>query len=162
LLERDKARTVGVHTSFKRRKTMRRSVGLTLTMAALLLVAGAGCGRMREGKTAGPVTVPLATQSNSGESGTATLTEEGGKTRVVVTVNGAPAGVSQPLHIHRGTCAQLNPQPAYGLTTLINGRSETTVDVPLATLRNGEFAINGHKSAQEASTYVFCGSIPRA
>jgi hypothetical protein len=142
---------------------MTRSVGLTLTMAALLLVAGTGCGRMREGKTAGgPVTVQLAPQNNSGESGTATLTEEGAKTKVVIAVNGAPVGVSQPLHIHRGTCAQLNPQPAYGLTTLINGRSETTVDVPLATLRTGEFAINGHKSAQEAATYVFCGNIPRA
>jgi hypothetical protein len=33
------------------------------------------------------------------------------------------------------------------------------IDVPLSTLQKEQFAINGHKSAAEASTYVFCGSI---
>jgi hypothetical protein len=38
----------------------------------------------------------------------------------------------------------------------------TTIDVPLSTLQSGGFAINGHKSAQDAKTYVFCGNIPAA
>ncbi len=109
---------------------------------------------------AGPVTVTLSPESNSGESGTATLTDLGNsQTKVDVTINGEPAGASQPEHIHKGTCSNLNPAPAYALNPLVNGTSTTTVDVSLSTLQSGQFAINGHKSAQELSTYVFCGDI---
>jgi hypothetical protein len=112
---------------------------------------------------AGPVTINLDPQNNSGESGTATLTDLGnGKTQVEVTITGAPAGVVQPMHIHKGTCANLDPKPTYPLTSLTDGKSVTEVDVALADLQNGDFAINGHKSAQEASVYVFCGNIPAA
>jgi hypothetical protein len=132
---------------------MTRILGLVLAVGGLL--AGIGLGY-----AAGPVTIQLTPQNNSGESGTATLTEVGAKTKVVVAVNGAPAGVGQPMHIHKGTCAQLDPAPAFGLTTLTNGKSETTVDIPLTNLQQGGYAINGHKSAQDAKTYVFCGNIP--
>jgi len=111
-------------------------------------------------EAAGPVTVPLTPQNGSSESGTVTLTEEGTKTKVTVAVKGEPAGVAQPLHVHKGTCAQLDPKPAYGLAALTDGKSETTIDVSLAALQAGGFAVNGHKSAQEVSTYVFCGNIP--
>jgi len=126
-----------------------------LTGAAVIVMAAAGTAR-----AAGPTTVQLTPQNNSGESGTATLTEQGTKTKVVVDVKGAPAGVAQPLHVHKGACAKLDPKPAYGLATLTNGKSETTIDVPLASLEAGGFAINGHKSAQDVNTYVFCGDIP--
>jgi Cu/Zn superoxide dismutase len=106
------------------------------------------------------VTVTLQPQNNSGESGTATLADEGGKTKVTVTVTGAPAGTPQPLHIHKGTCANLDPSPAYGLPALTDGKSEATVDAAVNTLQSERYAINGHKSAQEASVYVFCGDIP--
>ena len=70
-------------------------------------------------------TVNLATQNNSGVSGTATLTDlGGGRTRVEVTVNGADAG-PQPAHIHEGTCANLNPAPKFPLTSITNGTSTT-------------------------------------
>ena len=133
---------------------MLRSFSLTLVAVGVLAVVGAGVAA-----AADPINVQLTPQNNSGESGTAVLTDAGPKTKVVVTINGAPAGVGQPLHVHKGTCAQLNPQPAYGLTTLTDGKSETMIDVPIGDLRNG-YAINGHKSAQEANTYVFCGNIP--
>ena len=134
---------------------MSRYLGLALAMAGMLGLAGAG-----RAEAAGPVIVQLTPQNASGESGTATLTEQGTKTKVVVGINGAPAGVAQPLHVHKGTCAQLDPKPAYGLTTLTDGKSETTIDVSLTQLQTGGFAINGHKSAQDANTYVFCGNIP--
>jgi hypothetical protein len=134
---------------------MTRYLGFVLAMAALVGVAGAA-----PAGAAGPVSVQLAPQSNSGESGTATLSEQGTKTKVVVAVTGQPTGVAQPLHIHKGTCSQLDPKPAYGLATLTNGKSETTVDVSLTALKAGGFAINGHKSAQDVKTYVFCGNIP--
>lgn len=133
---------------------MVRSLGLALATVAML-VGGIGLA-----EAAGPVTVRLTPQNNSGESGTATLTEQGTKTQVVVAVNGAPPGVAQPLHVHKGTCAQLDPKPTYGLASLTGGKSETTIDAPLTSLQAGGFAINGHKSAQDANTYVFCGNIP--
>jgi hypothetical protein len=134
---------------------MARYLSLALALAGILAIAGTG-----PAQAAGPVTVPLTPQNSSGETGTATLTPDGNKTKVVVAINGSPAGAAQPLHVHKGTCTKLDPAPAYGLTTLSNGKSETTIDVPLNTLQTGAFAINGHKSAQDAKTYVFCGNIP--
>ena len=133
---------------------MTRSFHRMLTVAVVFAVSVGGTA-----KAAGPTTVKLTPQNDSGESGTATLAEQGTKTKVVVGVTGAPKGVAQPLHVHKGTCAQLDPKPAYGLTTLADGKSETTIDVPLSTLEAGGFAINGHKSAQDVNTYVFCGNI---
>jgi hypothetical protein len=102
----------------------------------------------------------LSPQNNSGESGTATLTKAGdNQTKVVLDVKGAPSGASQPVHIHKGTCDKLDPKPAYPLSPLVNGKSETTVNASLDSLEKGGYAVNGHKSAQEASTYVFCGPI---
>jgi Cu/Zn superoxide dismutase len=105
-------------------------------------------------------TVKLAPSNNSGESGTATLTKQGDKqTKVVVAVTGAPAGAPQPMHIHKGTCAKLDAKPAYPLSPVVDGKSETVVAASLDDLEKGDYAINGHKSAKEVSTYVFCGDI---
>jgi hypothetical protein len=103
--------------------------------------------------------VRLTAQNNSGEAGSATLSDDGSKTTLMVAINGAPPRVPRPLHIHKGSCANLDANPAYGLTTLTDGKSETTVDGPLTMLQNGGCAINGHKSAQDVKTYVFCGNI---
>ena len=133
---------------------------VVLRLVAVLALALVAFLVPREGGAAGPVTVKLEPQNNSGESGTATLTEEGSKTKVTVSVTGQPAGTPQPMHIHKGPCAKLDPKPTYGLPSLVDGKSEATVDVSLKDLQAGGFAINGHKSAQEASVYVYCGDIP--
>ena len=52
------------------------------------------------------VSVKLSQQNKSKESGTAKLTPEGDKTKVEVSLKGAPKGVSQPAHIHEGSCAK--------------------------------------------------------
>ena len=107
-------------------------------------------------------TTSLKPQNNSGESGTATLTKAGdNQTKVVLEVQGTPAGVSQPVHIHKGSCDKLDPKPLYPLSPVVNGKSETTIKASLDSLQKGGYAINGHKSAQEASTYVFCGDIAK-
>lgn len=106
------------------------------------------------------VTVQLGQQNNSGESGTAVLTPMGNQTKVTLNLTGAPSGVEQPAHIHPGTCAQLDPKPQYPLNNVVDGQSETTLDVSLETLMSGSFAINVHKSMTEASVYVSCGNIP--
>jgi hypothetical protein len=129
---------------------MRTLTATLLTLTALLAIVSVAI-------AADSITVPLAPQSGSGESGTATLTKDGPRTKVVLSVKNAP-GV-QPVHIHKGTCANLDPKPAYPLSSVTNGKSETVVNVSLDDLQKGGYAINGHKSAQEATTYVFCGDI---
>ena len=105
-------------------------------------------------------TVTMRAQNNSGQDGTATLTDMGGQTRVVLDLRNSPAG-PQPAHIHTGAC----PNPGavtHPLTNVMNGRSETTVNARLSDLMTGNFAINVHLSPQQASTYVSCGDIPAA
>lgn len=111
--------------------------------------------------TPAPVTVQISAQNNSGESGMATLIAMGDQTKVIVKLSGAPMDISQPAHIHKGTCANLDPNPTYPLTDVKGGASETVVDASLASLMTGNFSINVHKSMQEISTYVACGTIPK-
>ena len=112
-----------------------------------------------DGKT---VTIELDAQNDSGESGTATLTADGATTRVVLALENPASDSPQPAHIHKGTCADLDPAPAYPLANVTAGASDTTVEVPLEELRNGRFAINVHKSEAEAEAYVSCGTIGEA
>jgi Cu/Zn superoxide dismutase len=105
------------------------------------------------------VTVPLGEQNNSKERGTAKLTAEGNKTRIEVSLSGAPKGVSQPAHVHEGSCPNPDPKPKYPLANVVEGKSSTLVDASLDTLTSGKLAINVHKSADELKVYVACGDI---
>jgi hypothetical protein len=110
---------------------------------------------------AAPVVVHLSPQNHSGETATATLTQVGANTVVSVVTKGGPAN-PQPIHIHKGTCAKLNPVPFYPLTTLQGGKSLTTLKgVSLMSLQNGNFAINIHHSTSDIPTYYACGNIPK-
>jgi hypothetical protein len=103
-------------------------------------------------------TVQMNALNNSGQTGTATLTAvDGTKTKVLVELSGSPGG-SQPAHIHSGTCSKLGGVE-YPLTSLENGRSESTVDAPLDTLLADQFAVNVHKSSAAISVYASCGEI---
>jgi hypothetical protein len=101
----------------------------------------------------------LATQNGSGELGTVTLTAVGEKTRVDVAIANAPTDVSQPAHIHPGSCAKLDPKPKYPLAMVVDGTSTTVVDVPMSALLAGGFAVNVHKSTTEIPVYVACGDL---
>jgi hypothetical protein len=105
------------------------------------------------------VTVELAEQNNSGESGIATLTATGASTRVVLEMKN-PTTDSQPAHIHRGSCENLDADPLHGLLNVIQGRSETVVNVPLSELTAGGLALNVHQSNAKLDTYVACGNLP--
>lgn len=106
-----------------------------------------------------PLTIKLNAQNMSGQSGTATLTPEGDKTKVVIETMNAPAGVGQPVHIHLGTCAKLDKAPKWNLEALKDGKSTTMVPASLATIMKEASAINVHKSAAEVAVYVACGDI---
>jgi len=107
------------------------------------------------------VTVKLYPQNKSGETATAVLTQVGPDVTVDVKTMGGPDS-PQPIHIHEGTCAKLNPAPKYPLTTVQGGVSMTTLKgITLASLENGDFAINIHHSTTDIPTYYACGDIPQ-
>jgi hypothetical protein len=128
-------------------------------LAALLLTLGALVAPTG-GAAAAAITIPIDQQNGSGISGTATLTDLGnGQTRVEIAVTGFQGGTPSPAHIHLGTCATLNPAVLYPLTDVVGGKSTTVVNVTTAALLAQPQAINIHKSAQEATVYVACGTI---
>src|SRR5712692_7945446 len=95
----------------------------------------------------GPLTITLAELNNSGESGTAVLTDlGGGQTKVDVTVKGEPAGGSHPMHIHSGQCGPTLGPVVYPLTNVEGGTSTTTITATLGSLIDGNHAVNVHKS----------------
>ncbi len=108
------------------------------------------------------VTIDLAELDDSGQSGTATLTAAGAQTEVVVAVTAAAstADEPQPIHIHLGTCGANLGGVDHSLSGVVGGASTTTVDATLASLMDGNHAINLHKSGAEIGTYTSCGNIP--
>ncbi|HZO04223.1 MAG TPA: CHRD domain-containing protein [Burkholderiales bacterium] len=135
----------------------------SLAMSGLALAQDKDKAPKKKSDAAKSVTVRLSEQNKSGESGTAKLTAAGAdKTKVEISVKGAPKGVSQPAHIHDGTCAKLDPKPKYGLQNVVDGKSTSEVAADLKTLTSGKLAINVHKSAEEVKTYVACGDIKGA
>lgn len=108
-----------------------------------------------------PLTLHMRALNHSGETGRATLTPVGDRTRVELTIQGEPAGANQPVHIHEGTCANLNPAPKWVLNNIVNGKSVTTVPVSLGVLEAGSYSVNAHQSVQNMGTFVACGEIRR-
>jgi uncharacterized lipoprotein YajG len=129
---------------------------LVLAFAATLILAGCGGD---DDELSGDVSMPLVSQNDSGQDGEATLSEvDSETTRVVLEVEN-PSVEPQPAHIHRGSCENLDPEPAYGLENVVDGKSTTEVNVAVEDLVDKGFAINVHKSADEVQVYVACGDI---
>ena len=113
----------------------------------------------REITTVQSISVKLDTVNNSGEFGTATLVAEGTGTNVSLNLSGSPQDITQPAHIHIGSCPGIEAVK-YPLNFPVNGLSETLLDVSLDQLLSElPLAINVHKSPQEANIYVACGNI---
>jgi hypothetical protein len=150
--------------------TRRNWIAAVLALAALALPA-AGCGgddeeeaaedppAAAETEAAGgeAVTIDLAEQSGSGQSGTATLEPADGMVRVTIELDNPPAD-PQPAHIHSGACPDVG-DVVHPLTNVENGSSETEVAASLEDLQAGEFAVNVHQSEADIGTYVACGDI---
>ena len=106
------------------------------------------------------LTVQLNEQNGSGESGMATFTiNDDGTTHVVLQITGGGTD-PQPAHIHEGTCDDLNPQPSFPLQDVVNGSSETDVDISLDDLTLSSYAVNVHKSAEEAASTSHVATSP--
>ncbi len=135
-------------------------LGVALLVAAFL-VAGAGDSvSAKEGDT---VTVTMGAGRDASQTGTATLTDQGSQTQVVLNIQSGPAGVEQPVHIHSGSCPGVGAV-AFPLTNVVSGTSTTVVNATLDSLRTGGYSINVHQDGTQAGlgVYVSCGAIPAA
>src|ERR671932_326182 len=102
-----------------------------------------------------------------GVNGTATLTDMGdGRTQVVLRVAN-PTSDNMPAHFHTGRCPNVGAV-IYPLNNLQGGTSTTVINTTIADLLagrgapDGMYAINLHRSVQEASAYVSCGNVVAA
>lgn len=130
-----------------------RFAGLLL---AAVLLASAAVPDVNARADDATVVVPLGTLNGSGENGTATLRARGQKTIVTISLSGG-SDVEQPAHFHVGTCDRYQPRPLYPLNDVVNGKSTTTVDVPISKLTGGDLIINVHKSYADIATQAACG-----
>jgi uncharacterized lipoprotein YmbA len=131
----------------------------TLALVAVLVLVGCGGGGDgTDGAGTAALTLDLAAQSGSGQSGTARLTADDGKTRIVVELANAPQ-VAQPSHVHEGTCDEIGDVVA-SLENVVDGRADSLVDMSLAELRRGGLIVHAHKSEAESDTSVACAEIP--
>ena len=131
---------------------------MKLFIAALAVAAFATAATAVSAKS-DSLTIKLLAQNGSKQDGTATLTAEGSKTKVVISL--ANTNPTEPAHIHPGPCKTLNPAPKYPLTNVVKGKSTTIVDATLTSLMNGKFAINVHAGGGALlKKYVSCGDIP--
>lgn len=103
-----------------------------------------------------PLSLTLTAVGESGQSGTATLTEADGSTTVEVALTGATG--TQNAHIHAGTCAETGAV-AHALTDLTDGASTTVLAMTLAELEaEGPNYINVHDAA-DATVSTACGDL---
>lgn len=152
---------------------------MLMVVVMVLVVLGAGYFLMQPGRETSTETLPtsedsmmedtvpitsgsevnLSEQNGSGQSGMALLTEENGQVKVVINVTPGESGVAQPAHIHTGMCPDVGAV-TYPLTSVVDGTSETMLDVTLDELRAQlPMGINVHKSQAEASVYTACGDL---
>ena len=105
------------------------------------------------------VVIELSGQNNSDQDGMVQIYDENGKAHVVLELGATEEGMTQPAHIHVGSCAKIGAVK-YPLANVVDGESETTLSISTAELMKLlPLAINVHKSVSEAGVYVACGDI---
>ena len=138
---------------------------LTLLTAAILT---AGCGGADEVETngeSGEIIFELDDVSDAQVSGVrATLTYES-PDRTTIRVDGLDEGENagggpNPVQLINGTCDEPG-QVLFELENLSGSTSETTVDLGLAALQNGEYAVQVGLT-QDQPEIVACGEVPQA
>ena len=132
---------------------MKRPSLFAAVIAAALLIAPGLAGAADK-----PVVVKLDAMNGSTESGTATFTAKGDKTLVTIELaNGTK--LPQPAHFHLGTCDKYTPRHEYNLESVVEGKSTTTLDAPIAKLVGGDMVINVHKSTVDIATIASCAVV---
>jgi hypothetical protein len=133
-------------------------------MRYLGIVGGALVALVAIGVAFADTTIKLDPRDNSGVSGSVVLIPRGNQTEVTIKLTGAPAGASEPANINVGQCG-LGEEGgihgvAYPLKNVVDGNSDTIVDVSLDSIATGSYAILVSESAANVSNFVTCGTVP--
>jgi hypothetical protein len=131
----------------------------TAMMMPAVAAAGIALCAASSPPTPAPHVIILRSQSSAGIHGTATLTSLGSKTKVTIVLVEDPPGAQHPAHIHAGTCADFNVVPRYPIETVVNGRSVTIVQAPLADLIGHGLVLEIHSSKYHVNVIAACGAL---
>ena len=110
-------------------------------------------------KSIGAKIFPLTAEGGSGEYGTVALKPVGEQTAVEVHVVNVPRGEIKTVHIHRGTCAKVRWPITYPLSPLVDGASETIIDVPLAVILASPAVVHVHRSYRNEHRSISCANL---
>jgi hypothetical protein len=126
----------------------------------LLSVAAIAAGFVTASATApASETIAMHSLNNSGQDGTATITDLGGKVLVAVSIGNEAATASEPSHVHFGHCPEIKAIPAYNVGPILSGKATSVVNLSWAQINSGKFVVMVHKSTQAMGTYESCGNI---
>jgi len=143
---------------------MRNALGCAALACGLLALGGRPA---TAGGGYSPLTIAMHAENGSKLAGSATLTQDGGDSpQLTVTILYKDMAfipeTMYPAHIHAGTCANLDPKPAYALTSMNAGTSVTVLKTTtLVKLMEKPYAINVH-DPRYPSRYISCGDIVAA
>ncbi len=114
--------------------------------------------------TDGPRTLTLDAANNSGVTGDVKMMPQGNGTEITVRLRGAPAGARMETGIHQGRCGSEGPDVAELNEVTMGedrtGSSTTVVQVPMATIMNGQHAIHAHEPGGSSGRAAACANIP--
>ena len=101
----------------------------------------------------------LLPQNNSGQMGEVSFNSADNQTRVRIFLETFPQNITQPAHIHTGSCLNIG-EVLYPLNNVYNGESETIIEASLDDLESQKpLAVNVHKSEEESQIYVSCADL---
>jgi hypothetical protein len=132
--------------------------GTTDTMAAV------GMGMAGAAGAGGPQMLTMDAANNSGVTGDVMMMPQGTGTEITVRLRGAPTGARMETGIHRGRCGSEGPDVAELNEVTMGedqtGSSTTVVQVPMATIMNGQHAIHAHEPGGSSGRAAVCANIP--
>ncbi len=104
---------------------------------------------------------PISVTVNLSNGATATLTAQGGRTEIALSIKPSTSNVAQLAAIVEGTCARPGIL-RYALNNSVSGKSTTVINESLESLLSGVLLVIARESEQENSALVACGVIPEA
>jgi Cu/Zn superoxide dismutase len=128
-------------------------------LAAVAAAALSASASTASGDPQNSITIAMHELNNSGQNGTATITDMGGEVRVTVSVAGEPESASEPSHVHFGRCPKIKAIPAYNVGPILKGKATSVVGLTWTEINSGKYVVMLHESAAALGTYVSCGNI---
>lgn len=112
------------------------------------------------------LTIDMVSQNNSGQTGTATLSQEGDALVIDMVIKRANLPDGQPAHLHEGRCGEVGAARApicgaMGTTTRDAGTVGCHMELTLFSLdsvRDGGWMLNVH-DPRDFGLYTSCGNI---